>query len=286
MEETTGSSNYSKCSHFKSSGNEKLCLNLNSLGTFLYKDLGLKEIIDQKVRAMSKSVDFNERYQEPLKLLYQTGKFKNIKKIGDKYELDILKDLVRAYDKEGNWDFVNKLNTNYTDLAELLTELFIRGNIADKLKDKNPEELRSYLLSIKDKLLGVLDKYFSTEDYREFVRNTKHMSNVGERAEAEVREALERFGMKTLYQGGNGDFIDMIFGADLIMGYKGKIYLVQVKASESLMLKSFNDDKYKKVDYFASPTGRGITVKSRDGKVTNFDLKGRIIELRPGIKRK
>ena len=61
---------YERCSHFESNPKHKeLCFNLYTLGTFLYKDLGLKNIINQKIKLMGDVKDLNEKYQEPLELV-------------------------------------------------------------------------------------------------------------------------------------------------------------------------------------------------------------------------
>jgi len=270
---------YERCSHFESNPqHRKLCYELYTLGTFLYKDLGLKDIIDEKIKLMGEVKDLNDQYQEPLEILYNTGKFKEIKKEGDKYYLPRLSDRITIYDEGGEWSYVNKLNTNYADLAELLTELFIRGGVANKLANKNRLGLKTYLNSIKDKLLAVLDKYFKLDEYKEFVRNTKVLSNKGEKAEEEVKRVLENFGMRTLYAGGHGDFIDMIFGVDLIMDYRGKTYLIQVKNTEDQALKSSEYRKYDRLDYFTAPTNFGITIKNKDGRITKLDKEGQVID--------
>jgi hypothetical protein len=270
---------YERCSHFEANPqHRKLCQDLNSLGPFLYKDLGLKNIINEKIKLMGEVRDLNDQYQEPLEILYNTGKFKEIRKEGDKYYLPILSDRVVIYDENGEWSYVRKLNTNYSDLAELLTELFIRGGVADKLSNKNNLGLKQYLNSIKGKLLGVLDKYFKLDEYKEFVRNTKVFSKRGEKAEEDVKKVLENFGMRTLYVGGHGDFIDMIFGTDLIMEYNGRIYLVQVKSTEREMLNSFDNPKYKKLDYFAAPTNFGVTIKNKNGNITKLNQEGQVID--------
>jgi len=269
---------YERCSHFENNPqHRKLCYELYTLGSFLYRDLGLKDIIDQKRELMGQVEDLNDKYQEPLEILYNTGKFKEIKKEGNKYYLPILGDRVTVYDEKGEWSYVNKLNTNYADLAELLTELFIRGGVANKLSNKNKLGLKTYLNSIKDKLINVLDKYFHLDEYKEFVRNTKVLSNRGEKAEEDVKKVLEEFGMKTLYAGGHGDFIDMIFGVDLIMDYKGKTYLIQVKNTEDQALKSSGYERYNKLDYFTAPTNFGIIIKNKDGRITKLDNDGQVI---------
>tara|TARA_R110002110_G_scaffold149353_2_gene340692 strand:- start:2434 stop:3534 length:1101 start_codon:yes stop_codon:yes gene_type:complete len=271
-------SKYERCSHFSNNPKHKeLCFNLYTLGTFLYKDLGLKNIINQKIRLMGEVKDLNDKYQEPLELVYNTGKFGDIRKEDGVYHTDKLVDVGTLYDKDGTWHYINKLNTNYADLAELLTELFIRGNIADKLSNKNKLGLKKYLSSIKDKLINVLDKYISLDEYKSFIRNSKHLSQKGEQAEDDVRKVLENFGMKTLYTGGHGDFIDMLYGIDLIMDYKGKNYLIQVKNTEDQALKSAEYPRYRKLDYFAAPTNFGIIIKNTDGRITKLNQEGEVI---------
>ncbi len=269
---------YERCSHFEGNPKHKeLCFNLYTLGAFLYKDLGLKNIINQKIKLMGDVKDLNEKYQEPLELVYNTGRFDDIRKEDGKYHTNKLVDVSTLYDEGGAWHYVNKLNTNYADLAELLTELFIRGNIADKLSNKNKLGLKKYLSSIKDKLINVLDKYISLDEYKSFIRNSKHLSSKGEKAEDDVKKVLENFGMKTLYAGGHGDFIDMLYGIDLIMDYKGKTYLIQVKNTEDQALKSSEYPRYRKLDYFTAPTNFGIIIKNKDGRITKLNQEGEVI---------
>lgn len=273
-----GQIEYERCSNFDSSPKyKKLCYELYTLGSFLYEDLGLKTIINEKINLMGEVKDLNDQYQEPLEILYNTGKFKEIKKKDGRYHLPALVDKTMVYDESGEWSYVNKLNTNYADLAELLTELFIRGGVADKLSNKNIVGLKTYLNSIKNKLKDVLNKYFNLDEYKEFVRNSKELSKRGEQAEEDVKKVLEKSGMKTLYSGGHGDFIDMLFGIDLIMNHKGKTYLVQVKNTESQAQKNSKYYKYRKLDYFMAPNNFGITIINKNGKITKLNQEGEVI---------
>lgn len=274
--------NYKLCSHFTDEGQRNLCLNLNSLGKFLYSEdgLGLQRIIDFKTNQMKSLIDVNEQYQEPLGILWSTGKYNKqgmhdyISKKDNYYENQTMKSVSRVYDDNGKWDSINKLNTNYSDLAELLTELFIRGNMVDKLKDKNTLGLRKYLLSIKDKLERVIDKYIKLDEFKSFVRNTKHLSKIGEKSENDVKNILTKAQINTVYQGGDGDFIDMIFGVDLIVNSEGKIYTVQVKSTENQAKQSRGLKKYGKIDFVASPTDYGIIMFDVDGNELKFDKNG------------
>jgi hypothetical protein len=143
-------------------------------------------------------------------------------------------------DNNGNWHHVNKLNTNYLDIADLLAELVMRGigRNYEKGKDvydliiKNPTE---GLLSIKSFLKKLIIFYFidngkGIEDFKSFTKYSTKMSEIGEAAENKVAGFLESKEFMIIYSGGNGDFIDMIFGCDIIVfkdeyGYKS----VQVK---------------------------------------------------------
>jgi len=262
-----------------------LCLKIGNLKTFLYEDygLGLKKIINSKLEKMMKLMDVNQDYQFPLKLLYDTKKYNNkqnydyIDEIDGKYENKNLKAVNRVFDKNGKFDYINKLNTNYADLAELLTELFIRGKMVQKLNTKNELGIKDYLSSIKDKLERVLDKYINLSEYKTFVRNTSYLSQVGEKAENDVRNILEEYGMETLYQGGDGDFIDMIFGTDLIMSDGGKTVTIQVKSKENQAKSDLSSWKYKKVDFLVAPTDNGIIMFGHNGIETKIDANGNLI---------
>ena len=143
-------------------------------------------------------------------------------------------------DAEGNWDYLNKLNTNYTALAELLTELIVRGcdynyDKGKAIYDKIMSNPIDGLLSIQKYLKKLIEVYFiergeGLNDFRKFTTSIRNMSDLGEDAELKVMDYLTSKGFEIIYRGGNGDFIDMIFGCDMIIrndnyGYK----TVQVK---------------------------------------------------------
>lgn len=276
---------YESCSHFTNKDENELCHKIGSLKTFLYDDsgLGLKNIINSKLNQMMELKDVNQEYQSPLKLLYDTKKYNQsggydyISEDNGYYENKVLKSVNRVFDSNGKFDYINKLNTNYADLAELLTELLRRGNMVQKLNIKDILGVRNYLLSIKDKLEKVLDKYIDISEYRSFVRNTTFRSQIGEQAENDVKNILEKYGMKTLYQGGDGDFIDMLFGTDLIMSDGGKTTTIQVKTKEKQAKSDLSSWKYKKVDFLVAPTDNGIIMFDHKGGETKIDKNGNLI---------
>ena len=92
----------------------------------------------------------------------------------------------------------------------------------DYIGDMTVQNIKSILLEKKQDIIDYIKNYFDIDSIKEFTRNTKVTSNTGEKAEDYVKSVLEKFGMETLYNGGNGDFIDMVFGIDLIMKYNHK----------------------------------------------------------------
>jgi len=272
-------STYKLCGRFTKENENQLCKNLNSLKNFLVKDLGLREVIDNALDAIREINNLNDQYQEPMGILYNTGKYNDMIKVVDgKYFNERLVNAGIVRNSEGEYDYVNKLNTNYSDLAELLTDLFAKGNQVDKLVNKNDLGLKTYLKSIKGSLTKLIEKYYEVDELRDFVNNTIHLTNVGDEAEQKASDILERVGFKKLYQGGNGDFIDMLFGVDLIMEYKGKVKTCQVKSSEMALDSAMKKWYYNKIDYFIAPTKQGIVVKQLNGKTTYINYDGKITQ--------
>ena len=271
---------YVPCSHFTNTNENELCKKLDNLRSWLYSDsgLGMKNIINAKLSILAELANFNEEYQEPLKLLYQTGKYTTIKNTNGKFIDKRMENKFIVYGDDGKWHHVNKLNTNYRDLAELLTELLNRGGMVEELNNESAIGLQKYLLSIKGKLSRTLDKYFDVDDYKEFIRNTKNTSSKGEKAENYVKGVIEKFGMTILYQGGNGDFVDMLYGIDLIVSYKGKVYTIQIKNSNKEITKSIGEYRYKNIDYFSSPHNIGIVIYNKDENSFIIDRNGELVK--------
>jgi hypothetical protein len=130
-------------------------------------------------------------------------------------------------DKNGEWDYVNKLNTNYLDLSDLLVELIKRGCERNYEKgkvvyDSIMQDPIKGLLNIKPYLKKLIIYYFiqnglGLEDFKKFTVYSKKMSKIGEVAEDSVTAFLQSKGFLIAHSGGNGDFIDMVFGVDLII---------------------------------------------------------------------
>ena len=173
---------------------------------------------------------------------------------------------------------MNKLNTSWSDLAELLTTLLIKGDKISELSKLNITEVKNYLLGLRQGgnptrqdvtpsyLYRLFKKYFDTKEYRDFTYNTEKNTKIGDAIEDLTVKLLEKQGFKLIYQGGNGDFIDMKYGIDLIMELEGEIYLIQVKSKAAAAKRSVDQKYYRYIDIFAgqTPDQNGIMLYDRD----------------------
>ena len=148
----------------------------------------------------------------------------------------------------GKWAPVNKLNTNTADLAELITDLLYKSPKAQPIIQKIIEDPKAGLTTIQPKLQELLTKYFQKpESFFDYVKNIEFRSERGGKAEENVKQTLEDFGFVTEYQGGDGDFIDMLFGIDLIMSNNDfGLKTIQVKVNEDAL---DSNRQYKYVDW-------------------------------------
>lgn len=228
---------YNACSRF--SGDEekkKLCLRIISTQGWLSKNhnYNLQEVIDEILEPIKLpyTEEQKNKFTEGAKLLFDLGKISK----GRLYYF--IKDNIKNGKLvliNGKWHPVNKLNTNYADLAELLTDLLYKSERSIPIRNKILQNPKEGLMLIKPKIKELLEKYFKDPThYYDYVKNINYRSKIGENAENNVRDKLEEKGFKLLYQGGEGDLIDMTFGVDLIMSHPDfGSKTIQVKSNES-----------------------------------------------------
>jgi hypothetical protein len=242
---------------------------IGMLKKFLIYNCGMHDAIAQLIKENSTLKNYNSDYQKPLSYLYQTGKYTDIKDNGGVFYTDKLNNLSRVLDQKGDWDPVNKLNTNSFDQAELLYDLFNKMGVYSEVGTlQNDIQLKSWLLKFS-KENNLYDLIKKNLDFKKYTYWNRRNSLTGEIAENQVREMLVKKGCEILYQGGDGDFIDMIYGTDLIVSKEGKIYTVQVKSKEDAAKSALDGSGYANIDWFCSPTDSGIKVftnKHKEGK--------------------
>mgnify|MGYP001233640708 FL=1 len=261
---------------------------LNSFKYWLYKSwvykkeglelikkegLGIEKIIDEILDPLKSNI----RQEEIDKHIFGINLLKNNGNISEIQHNDFIKNLPnrklvytnnnREIDSNGVWDYVNKLNTNYSDIADILTELLIRSytngsltskNIIDSLLSKDSdEESKNILLKHKHKIPQLFTTYLTSPmELLNFTNNIEVNSDYGEKLENNIIKKLKSDGAELLYQGGNGDFIDMLLSVDFIIKTKKGISTIQSKSNESQLNKfiiDYNNGKHKAVDLVIYP---------------------------------
>jgi hypothetical protein len=217
------------------------------------------------------------------------------KKISQKdydYFVEHISDKKLVYDESGNWLPINKLNANYVEVSKLLTDLLFDSYLKneDKLSkelskeilikliyEKNIEEIKRILLKNRGHLNNLLNSYKGADDLInklsvKYTEAIKYFSEIGEKTENNVVTFLEEKGWEKVYQGGNGDFIDMLFSVDLIFSNDTGLWTFQVKSNEKGGKKFIQDVKnnrykYRAVDYLIYPmNGKFKMYNLRTGK--------------------
>ena len=259
---------------------------LESLKSWIFLDsgLGLRGIIDSYLEPLKTKISYDDisKFSEGAKILKNSGKIsewsynKFIEELPNKSRVHV----------DGEWHPVNKLNTNYSDLANLLTDLLFKSKNNGKpaateiintiSNTKNESEIKEVLLKYKNNLKQLFETYLSSADelfdYTQFVREK---SEKGESVETAVANKLSDLGYEILYRGGDGDFIDMLFSTDIIVKTpKGEVKTIQVKTSEwqaTVFLRDVENGKHKAVDLLIYPKALGYRVIfTKENKSTSF----------------
>lgn len=238
------------CSKFpKGSAELKLCNELNSSG--YRSDIApvLTKVLEIKKKKWNESIPKEE--QE--KIFDVLGKLKSIdpdkkwqwpaSKTNDRFVVgtidqfinDRLPDLAFIYDEEHgtNWMPINKLDTNYSDAAVLITDIismsqgFDAQEILNDLSQGDTSKLRSVLFTIEKHKELIYSKFLVNTDL--YSQNSLFNSMEGEEVEGFVLKVMLENGWNLIHRGGGGDPIDVLLGVDLIVEKNGEIKTVQCK---------------------------------------------------------
>jgi hypothetical protein len=252
MIESEGKNEYNFCDRF--SGNKQkmyVCSKIGSLKGLLsrYNGLDLRTVIDKQTSDLQTEIpqDLQEKFIDCAIFLESLGK------ITEKEKNNFIEKKVKngklVY-LNGEWQPINKLNTNYFDLAEILTELIYK-NKNNTTFQAIIEDPKTTLMNMKSEIHTMIEEYFDDPKMLfDYTKNIQRTTQQGESAEQRVKEHLQDKGFKVEYEGGNGDLIDMAFGTDLIMSHPDfGVKTIQVKANE----KSY-DQEYEYVDWIIIAT--------------------------------
>ena len=252
MIESEGKNEYNFCDRFSGNKQKKyVCSKIGSLKKLLsrYNGLDLRTVIDKQTSDLQTEIpqDLQEKFIDCAIFLESLGK------ITEKEKNNFIEKKVKngklVY-LNGEWQPINKLNTNYFDLAEILTELIYKNknNTTFQAIINDP---KTTLMNMKSEIHTMIEEYFDDPKMLfDYTKNIQRTTQQGESAEQRVKEHLQDKGFKVEYEGGNGDLIDMAFGTDLIMSHPDfGVKTIQVKANE----KSY-DQEYEYVDWIIIAT--------------------------------
>jgi hypothetical protein len=247
MIESEGKTEYNFCDRFL--GNKQkmyVCSKIGSLKGLLSKSNGLdlRTVIEKQISDLQTEIpqDLQDKFIDCAIFLESLGK------ITEKEKNNFIEKKVKngklVY-LNGEWQPINKLNTNYFDLAEILTELIYKNknNTTFQAIINDP---KTTLMNMKSEIHTMIEEYFDDPKMLfDYTKNIQRTTQQGESAEQRVKEYLQDKGFKVEYEGGNGDLIDMAFGTDLIMSHPDfGVKTIQVKANE----KAYDQD-YRYVDW-------------------------------------
>ena len=231
---------------------------INNLRAFLHSDngLGLKKLVND-IQDEIKSPMSNEEKENSKEWLL---KLKNANKINSWYYNKLLEELenFKRVEVNGRWHHSNKINTNYTLLSELVTDILFeqgRNDILQQISEENnPTRLKDILKKYKNDIQDEFGNMFDGHNLIDIADKKLGVTDrIGLATENKAVKWIEsdKWGGTVVRQGGDGDFIDMKLGIDLIVEFKGKLYTVQVKTGvgqKEDFIKRYLNGSYKSVD--------------------------------------
>jgi len=246
------------CKKFPSGSYEyKLCNVLNSSQFREIVSPTMMKVLDSKKKKWSEAIPKNQQ-DEIFEVL---GKLKEInpdKKwqwpspdprgrflVGtiDEFIKTRLPELAFIYDLEHGtkWSPINKLDTNYSDTALLITDIISQSKsfdvkeIYNDIINGDDSKLRSVMYTI-EKFPDVIYDRFLSDPETIYNQNSLYNSMQGEEVEGFVVKLLSDDGWNIIHRGEGGDPIDVLLGIDIIVEKGGEIKTVQCKKVWNIQL--------------------------------------------------
>jgi hypothetical protein len=201
---------------------------LNNVNTKKIFEVSINTMLDVYRKKLSPN---SEQYKEDSKVLKKYFGF-------DSEKIDKVMGIRMIYDENDNWIPINKLNTNYSDLSVLVTDILIdkEENICELVESFEKGDmnfLKKLAVEIEENPDIYYNKYLK-DNFDKYVVNNRINTNAGNESESFVISELEKLGYEKIYQTSEGSPIDTKLSVDLIMEKNLKIYKIQVKSVGSL----------------------------------------------------
>jgi len=204
--------------------------------TSLLNNVSTKKIFRKSIDVM---LDRHKKYLNP-----ESEQYKKDANILTKYfnfSDDKIRDIMKikmVYDNGNNWTPINKLNTNYSDLSVLVTDILIgEEECICKLVEDLKKGGLSFLFSLVNKINKDPEKYYRKYvkgNFEKYVENNRRNTKLGDESEFFAISEMKKLGYKLIYLTSEGSPIDTKIGVDAIMEKDGEIYKIQVKTIGSL----------------------------------------------------
>ena len=140
------------------------------------------------------------------------------------------------YDEDDQWDYINKLNTNYSDTASFMTDLIEKFSdypieeLYNDIKNGNKNNLQDLINQALNAPQSVYNELIDDPtDKFKYTRMAKYYTSKGDSVEDIIQGLMENNGWTTIHRGGNGDPIDTLLGIDLIVEKNGSYNFIQSK---------------------------------------------------------
>jgi len=209
-------------------------------------------------------------------------------------EIDSILNMSFVYDDSGNWDRINKLNTNYSDTSRFIIDIFKdQGKdlceVYKNLSDSNNSDLTAIARDMSLNPTTYWDNYLSL-NREKYTQNNKRNSMMGDATEKIVVDYLLKKGWKLVYQSKEGSPIDTKLSIDIIMlSPDNKIAKIQVKTVGTIKQVDFtpcekNDvplTNKKQSGGYSVYTNAGIVLRDTDiNLVAYVTMSGNLLILR------
>ncbi len=215
--------------------NEK-CINelttlLNTVETKKFFRRPIDVALDRHKQYMPKN---SEQYKKDKDILKRFFNF-------DDKRIDDVMSIKMMYDDDGNWMPINKLNTNYSDLAVLITDILIDEKycvckIVENLKTNKYSEVKE-INNLSNQMFDRPEHYYQKYlkgNYDKYIQNNRLNTTKGDKSEEFVIDEMTKLGYNLIYRASEGSPIDTKLGVDMIFEKDGDIFKTQVKSVGSL----------------------------------------------------
>lgn len=150
------------------------------------------------------------------------------------YEIARILHIKFVYDDDGNWDPINKLNANQSDISVFVLDVMKHKNfdlfrITEEIKNKNHISLKLLSMDMNDNSVQYYQD-FLLPNKKKYTKNIVTNTISGDNSEKVVLEFLKNNGYEIIYHASEGSPIDTKLGIDIIAKNKdGLIEKIQVK---------------------------------------------------------